>query len=162
MNKWRQGIAVILAMSITPAVAGYIDFEQGFSGQRLYSAELHDSVAPVSLRSIADQLYRRHLPFAGDADPAAAGPQSGAYFGHGTFIGPAPRRFDRAAIDDGSRAFGLGPGSVAARSAILDTEHPKTGFSGDRRYFSSVPEPGSYALFGLGLLGLAWARRHLQ
>lgn len=47
-------------------------------------------------------------------------------------------------------------------SAYLDFSRPDVGTGIDNLRFASVPEPGTYALFGLGLLGLAYARRHVR
>lgn len=59
-------------------------------------------------------------------------------------------------------SFDVDLGELVAMSAYLDFSRPDVGTGIDNLRFASVPEPGTYALFGLGLLGLAYARRHVR
>lgn len=154
MNAIVKGFAVAVGLASVSAYAGAISFENGFENRHhRYVAETRQQATNVTNWLEQDARFQAY-----------------AFIARGGAPGAAPgllRRADQGG--DNARYFRPQPGPVKfdldqdellALLAQAELSLPKPVVEMGKLRFSSVPEPGTLALFGIGLLGLAYARHH--
>lgn len=144
MKRLLQCILLFAGMGTLPAVAGFINFDSAqVHPQRIFAVEIGshrlDVLTWTSTESVLRDAVAQYLP---DRKSQAA----------------VRKSLIRRLADVKARGFDIDLDHLIALSAYPGGSRPDPG----NPRFASVPEPGTYALFGLGLLGLAYARRHVR
>lgn len=149
MKRLLQCILLFAGMgTLLPAVAGFINFDSAqVHPQRIFAVEIGSHRLDFLTRTSTDSMLRdavaQYLP---DRKSQVA----------------VRKSVIRRLADVKARGFDIDLGNLIALSAYPGGSRPDPGIDTGNPRFASVPEPGTYALFGLGLLGLAYARRHVR